>query len=97
MSELKSDQSIYEYFQEKYNLSKDELSEMSYWRTYQNRIKSFCIKNNLDTFQTIFGQEEGLRLLKHFRSDCKEDFVKFLTYITLDQHNDLQAYIIKNY
>ena len=82
---------------EDFGVTETQRLEIIKWFNYQKRIKEFCIKNNLDTFQTIFGEDEGLRLLKHFRSDCREDFTKFLTYLKSIQQDYLHAYIIKNY
>lgn len=77
-----------------HGLNEEQLREIRQWHKFQTRLKKFRIKNNIDTFNELFGKEHGERLLRHFRSDCNEDTVKFETYLTSHQKDQFFIYVI---
>lgn len=77
-----------------FNATNSEVSEIQTWAFYTRKIKSFQIKANQDLFKEIF-KEDGERLIRHFIFDCDRQVIKFLTYLTTEQHNKLLIYIVK--
>ncbi len=77
------------------NISSSELEEIRKWSVLTEKIRKFVTYCNLDTFNDIFGKEEGERLFRHFRFDCNHDFIKFRTYLLNNQTNDIFAHIVK--
>ena len=69
--------------------------DCKYWNKEEYWNSGKCIDIDLDTFNDIFGKEEGERLFRHFRFDCNHDFIKFKTYLLNNQTNDIFAHIVK--
>lgn len=82
--------------EENWGCSEEQLYEIRTYAKFNNRIRRFRNNSTLSTFQEIFGESEGERLRRHY-SEVNHDFEKFMTYLTLNQRNDLFAYIVKNY
>lgn len=93
-----------------HDLTTEQLDSLRNWHKVNEKIKKFCSQSSAYTFETIFHKydkdgevieqvadevSEGYRLFQHFRFDCNHDYEKFLTYLTVDQHNALLVYIMK--
>jgi len=63
--------------------------------TLKERMRKFENNSTLGVFKFIF-DEDGDRLLRHFRMDCDNNFDKFLTYLTQEQKNILIVSIVEN-
>lgn len=77
-----------------FNLTNSEASEIQIWAGYTRKIRAFQSKANQELFIQIF-KEDSERLLRHFIFDCDRQVIKFLTYLTTEQHNKLLIYIVK--
>lgn len=79
-----------------FNLTQDEKTILHNWHIFDQRIKNF--KNHFTPFMAadIFGEDDGLRLFKHYRIDCDDNLDKFTTYLTKIQYDLLMVYILRN-
>lgn len=76
-------------------LSKEQLQDLQTWSEVNDRIESFENKLNLAICNSLFGEEEGLRLFTHFCRDCtKSPFKQFETYLDSRQMNLLYEYLM---
>ena len=76
-----------------------EPNKFDVFRAYgkvNQKIIEFKNKGKLSTFIYLFGDEEGVRLCRHFVEDCNKDYNKFRTYLTVEQSNDLLVNIYYN-
>jgi hypothetical protein len=79
-----------------FNISEKALSEIRSWNQIDEKITNFCNTSSLKTFEKLFGESEGNRLMNHFVKDCqRKDFKKFRTYLISEQWNYLITYIYK--
>lgn len=76
--------------------TENELTLLRSWNKFNSCILSFQKKADLFLFDKIFTDEHGQRLFLHFRFDCQHDFQKFITYLTVEQHNALLLDILRN-
>lgn len=78
--------------------TEDQLTEIRYFAAFMRRIKRFNDSSTLETFNEIFGQENGLRLRQYYYDEkVNQDFRKFLTYLTSEQEDIFYVYISNNY
>lgn len=68
----------------------------SHWAILNEKITHFCNYSTLKQFTYIFGDDEGERLWKHFKSDCDSIYQKLRTYLTQEQTNTLIVSIYVN-
>jgi hypothetical protein len=74
---------------------RDKLEIFINWAKVNDAIIKFQNNSNLSVFQFLF-ENDGERLWKHFCNDCDRKVQKFLTYLVVDQSNDLLINIYYN-
>ncbi len=78
------------------DLSEDQLKLIQNWGTMNTKVADFAKKSKLSTFQFLFGEKEGERLMRHYRQDCDSNILKFKTYLIGWQNNILLINILLN-
>lgn len=82
--------------EEYYKTNPEDFDIFRQWGNVNEKVREFETKCTLKTFEFMFGKEEGLRLMKHFRNDCDSNLLKFRTYLVVEQFNDLLINIYYN-
>ena len=76
-----------------FNITNSQYAEIQTWSHFNNKIIKFKNNSNSVVFNKIFG-DQGDILISYYVLDCDRDFIKFLTYLTTEQHNNLFIYIV---
>lgn len=61
-----------------------------HWAQINESLVKFQNVATIKTFEYLFG-EDAERLWNHFTSDCKRQFMQFMTYLTQEQKNELMV------
>lgn len=79
-----------------WGLTDGQLEEIRQHAKFSNRLRRFKNNSTIKTFEEIFGQEEGKRLIIHFIT-VNKDIERFISYLTTSQRNDFTVYVIETY
>lgn len=78
------------------DLKQDQVLIIQHWGEMERAIIRFGNNSKLQTFEFLFGKDEGERLWIHYIQKCDRDIRKFMTYLKTEQHNTLLINVLYN-
>lgn len=78
------------------DLEYDQVSVIQKWGEVERAVIRFGDSSKPQTFEFLFGKEEGDRLWLYYVRNCKRDIQKFKTYLTTEQNNILLINVMYN-